>query len=712
VNALREYRGRLYAGLHASNAGAALIWSYDAAAGWAVSSQAGFGGANSAVRSLAVYDGILYAGTSNTEGGQVWSSGGEGWSHVADTGFGDAANVAVTCLTVFKGRLYAATQNSAGSQIWAYDGQNWASVVTSGLQDAANSSVQSLAVHANRLSAGTRNSNGAQLWSSADGIHWTEFSTADWGSAVTTVTALASYGSELYAAISGPPDQGAAVWKYDGVSWRESSSAGFSAASSPLDVNNATITALAVHSDHLYASTANDLYGTQIWFTDGLGWWPSTKTGLGQRENNRAAPALVSYAGALWAGVENSVDGASVWYASPRLGLTVVSEPEFVVAPNRIRYETWITNTLSIDLSGLQAFDTWESSGDCVYDFMGRTHLRWDVGDLRPGESASHKFTLDTHSWCLPQVVTNTVRLQGDNLAPLFAFARTLITEGPPPTPSPTVTPVGPFTLTLQTGLDGYTGVEDTYLSQTSASQHFDQEARMRIGDKQRLNGLLRFDLSAIPATSHISQATLHLYGFDWRFGRDIEVSLHVISRTVTVPEATWIQARQSETWGTAGCQDTKADRRATPEYTFATTGLRSWYEIDARSAVQAWVDGAMDNNGWLLLGPEGDEEVHAFASAEHPTASWRPMLIVSYYTGPQPTVTPTSTVPAATATPTTTEMPPQSPTVSRTATSTLTPSTTASPTMTETSTGPATETPILPFRVYLPLILRPERVR
>jgi hypothetical protein len=294
----------------------------------------------------------------------------------------------------------------------------------------------------------------------------------------------------------------------------------------------------------------------------------------------------------------------------------------------------------------------------------------------------------------------------------MFVFARTLITEGPPPTPSPTLAPIGPFTVTLQRGLGGYEGAEDTYLSQASSSQPFDQEARIRVGDKQRLNGLLRFDLSAIPTSAEISQATLRLYGFDWRFGRDIAVSLHVISRTVTVPEATWIQSRQGETWVVAGCGDTDTDRRATPEYTFTTTGLRTWYEIDARSAVQGWVNEAVVNNGWLVLGPTGDEEVHAFASAEHLTASWRPVLIVTYYTGPQPTVTPTSTLPAATATPTTTETPLETATASPTATSTLISTVAASPTVTETPTGPATETPVLPFRAYLPLILRPERVR
>jgi len=716
--ALHEYRGRLYAGLGSTSTDAALVWAYDAALGWTAAAEAGFGGANTAVNSLAVFNSVLYAGTSNPQGGQVWSSGGEGWSHSADTGFGDPTNVTIKCLGGFEGRLFAGTQNAAGAQVWAYDGDNWTPVVTEGLQDAANTAVTSLAVHAGRLYAGTQNATGAQIWSSGDGSYWTQLLGTGWDPGFSDVTALSSYHNELYAAVAGKPDHGAEVWRYDGLAWRASAVAGFAGPSNPLDTNNVAITSLAVHADQLYAATQNDLYGTQVWFSDGLNWWPSTKTGLGHRENNRAAPGLTSYANLLWAGMENTVEGASVWYASPRLGFSVTSEPEFNVPPNRIRYETRITNTLAIPLTGLQAFDTWESIGDCVYDAMGRTHLRWDVGNLAPGESASYKFTLDTHSWCQPQVVTNTVRLQGDNLAPMFAFARTLITEGPPPTPSPTLAPVGPFTLTLQQGRDGYVGSGDTYLSQNSPSQAFDTEARVRVGDAHRLNGLLRFDLSGIPSGADISRATLSLYGFDWRYGRDIAVSLHVISRTVTVPEATWTQSRSGETWAVSGCGDVNTDRRAAAESTFTTSGLRSWYDIDVSAAVQQWVSGAAPNNGWLLLGPAGDDEVHAFTSAEHPTSSQRPVLVVTYYTAPRPTVTPTATataiptetlLPTATASPTVTST--LTPTQTATATQTLAP--TVSATLTATPTGLATATPpVLPYRVYLPLLRQPERVR
>jgi hypothetical protein len=661
VHALVEYGGRLYAGVVASTTHPALIWAFDEQSEWAPSSEPGFGGPNSGVHAMAVFGNVLYAGTSNPNGGQVWSSGGGGWSHVADNGFDSPANSSIRALAGFKGQLYAGTSNAEGAQVWAYDGQHWTPVVVGGLGDRNNVAVEALSVHGNHLYAGARNANGAQIWSTVDGNSWNPaVSDGLYNRSNTAVLALGSYHGQLYAAVENSSGQGGEIWYYDGIVWRASVRDGFSGASHPLDIHNAAVASLAVHDDVLYAGTINDVFGTQIWFTDGSGWWPSTRTGLGAGENNRAAGALASYQGALWAGMENVVDGAAVWYGSPRLEFTVESKPRVVAPPYRIRYQTRITNTLSTTLTMLQAFDTWESLGNCVYDRGERTHLRWDIGDLAPGESRLHEFTLETHTWCQPQIVTNTVRLQGSNLAPMFAFAKTIITSAPPPTASPTPGPGGPFTATLRQGSHGYTGTLDTYLSQSNPTRRYCDETRIRVGDSQQLAGLIRFDLSIIPSTADVFSASLRLYGLDWAQGRDISIGLYAISRTVDVCETTWNESRAGEQWAVAGCKDMHADRRPNPEVTFTTSGLRQWYNLDVTEAVRGWADESLPNNGLLLLGLPADSEIHAFASAGHAEPALRPMLVVTYFMPPAPTSTPTST-PTETATPTPTASPPGS---------------------------------------------------
>ena len=699
VHALIEYRGRLYAGVVATNTNPVLIWVYDETSGWHVSSQPGFGGPNSAVHALTAYNDLLYAGTSNVNGGQVWASTGAVWIRVANNGFGNPANTSIRSLAEFKGRLYAGTSNVNGAEIWAYGGQDWTRVVTNGLGDRNNATVEGLAVYGDRLYAGTRNANGAQIWSTLDGNNWSIVIDNGFGKVSNlAVTALACYQNHLFAAVENDAGQGGEIWCYDGISWQPSVLGGFA------DINNTAVASLAVHNDVLYAGTINDIYGTQVWFNDGSGWWPSTKMGFGVGKNNRAVKALTSYGDALWAGTENSTDGAAIWYGSSRLGFTVVSKPEVVAPPYAIRYAVYITNTLNITLTNLQAIDYWESSGDCVYDREGRSQIRERIGDLGPGASAFTQFTLYTHSWCQPQVVTNTVRLEGSDLAPMFAFATTVITQAATPTASPTFTssptptPSGPFTATFQQGLNGYIGALDTYLSQSNPTQRYCDEMRIRVGDNLRLAGLIRFDLSSLPSNTNVVTATLRLYGFDWAQGRNISIGVYVISRTVDVCQATWNESRAGEKWAAAGCKDVHTDRRPNPEVTFTTSGLRRWYELNMTEVVRGWVNRSLPNNGLLLLGPSTDSEVHALASGSYSEPTQRPMLIVTYFAGPPPTATPTSTPTGPTRTPTGTLTRTPTPTNTQTATSTstttATPTATSTPTRTATSTHTPTSTP------------------
>ncbi len=654
VHALAEYRGLLYAGLASDRPTPVLIWAFDEQTGWSTSSSAGFGGPNSAVHALAVYNDILYAGTSSPNGGQIWSSGGMGWSHVADNGFDDPANDSIQSLAVFQGRLYAATSNANGAQVWAYDGQRWTRVLSSGLVSANNIAVETLMVHNGRLYAGMRNAQGAQIWSTANGDNWDMVMGNGFGqTSNVAITALAGYHGRLYAAVENSLGHGGEVWHDEWNGWQLSARDGFAGSSNPSDSNNLAVTALAVHNELLYASTVNNVYGTQIWFNDGSGWWPSTKTGLGTGKNNRATRALASYEGGLWAGIENAIDGAAVWYGRPEIEFTVVSRYGAVAPPNRLHYKAEIINTLGITLTGLQAFDTWESSGGCVYDLHGRSHIRWDIGELGPGQSREHQFSLLTHSWCQPQVVINTVRLHGDNLAPMFAFASTVILEAPTPTASPTSsptsspTPILPAIVTFQQGANEYSGALDTHLTEFHPWQRNCNEPRIRVGANNGFAGLIRFDLSSIPTGANVVSATLHLYALQWTHGRDIQIGLYAISRTVDVCQANWNEARSGEPWATAGCKDVYTDRRPDPEVTFITSGLQRWYDLDVSEAVRGWVDGSLPNNGLLLLGPADDSEIHEFASGNHAQQAERPVLSVAYFSAP-PTSTPTQT-PSAT---------------------------------------------------------------
>ena len=681
VCTLASYKGQLYAGVISGSADSPLIWAFSAAAGWERSSLPRFGGPNVAVHALAVYSDALYAGTSNLDGAQVWLSTGGAWTHVADNGINEnPTNVSVQALAVFKGRLYAGTDNVEGAQVWAFDGQSWTRVVDSGLEDQDNVTVESLAVYADRLYAGTRNARGGQVWSTQDGQHWSVVASNGFGQAYNVaVRALAAFQGRLYAAT-----EGGEVWSYDGGSWQPAMPRGLG------DVNNRDVSALAVYDDALYAGTVNPdpIRGAQVWFTEGAGWWPSTKTGFGN-SNNRAVMALLPYAGALWAGTENQLNGAALWSGAPRLQLSLSSRPEVIAPPFSIRYDVRVTNTQSFTLTGLRAIDYWESESNCVYDPEGRPLISVPAGDLAPGQSVTRTFTLYTHSTCGPQVTTNTVRLQGDNLAPMFIFATTVITAAPTPTPSPTFEPQGPFTATFQQGVEGYAGAQDTYLYQGDPTHRYCSQALLNVGYRQQYAGLLRLDVSSLPVTTDVRRAVLRLHAAGWwEDGRNINLGAYAISRTVDVCQATWAEAQAGQAWGLGGCNDVHTDRREAPEASATIAGVHRWCELDVTQAVRGWISGALPNNGLLLRSLASETQVLLFASSDYSKPALRPQLIVTYLTGPTPTATPTNT-PTRTATPTRTI----TPTVTLTPTDTRTPTRTrtASPTATQTRTATAT---------------------
>jgi len=213
------------------------------------------------------------------------------------------------------------------------------------------------------------------------------------------------------------------------------------------------------------------------------------------------------------------------------------------------------------------------------------------------------------------------------------------------PSPSPTV-PGGERTITLQQGLDGYTGGEDTHIYQYASDKNYCQQNALEVGDKQRYAALLRFDLSSIPADAIVSEASLQLYAKGWG-GSNMTLDAHRILRDVNICQVTWNQARNGDNWGVPGGNDTLTDRSAGAESSVTTYGIRKWYHFDLTDLVQDWVNGSLANNGVLLRGASSwSSGKFYFVSAQDEDIRLRPKLVVTYRSGALPfhTATPTNT--------------------------------------------------------------------
>ncbi|MDH7488518.1 MAG: DNRLRE domain-containing protein [Anaerolineae bacterium] len=274
----------------------------------------------------------------------------------------------------------------------------------------------------------------------------------------------------------------------------------------------------------------------------------------------------------------------------------------------------------------------------------------------------------------------------------------------------------------LRQGWNGYTGAQDTYIDSGQPEKNFNtpgESAILRVTSPDRKAGLLKFDVSSIPANARILRATLGFYVLKHSNEGEIDVSAYTLRKAWNPSEATWERASASTPWGANGANSTNGDNRdrdASPTDARSLRRIRyidvtgeqfliddaTWYSLDITSAVREWVANPGINFGVVLKGSVGSTEVQ-IAASEYPVMSLRPCLVITYVEPeappaaletPRPEPSPAAT---ATGTPTVTPTP--------TATSTPTPEPTANPTGTPTPPATPSATPNPPHRLYLPLI-------
>jgi hypothetical protein len=215
----------------------ALVSAQEPGSGWVQVNPDGFGNYhNSAILSLAVFNGQLYAGTLNdSTGGQIWRTG-NAWTAVMTDGFANPNTTGIDHLIEFKGHLYAGTWNWDDSgEVWRSgtgDAGDWTRVVAEGFGDPTNVEVFRFAVFSDTLYAGTRvytSMHGAEIWRNGSG---------------------------------------------DSGDWQRVVSNGFDG-----DVNNTAVLSFETFNGCLYAGTASRVYGTsqstggEVWRTnDGITW--------------------------------------------------------------------------------------------------------------------------------------------------------------------------------------------------------------------------------------------------------------------------------------------------------------------------------------------------------------------------------------------------------------------------------------------------------
>ncbi len=208
------------------------------------------------------------------------------------------------------------------------------------------------------------------------------------------------------------------------------------------------------------------------------------------------------------------------------------------------------------------------------------------------------------------------------------------------PSPVPTRGPGDPVTTV-------FTSTKDNTLFSESGAESNGVGDAFYIGKTQAdlRRGLVAFDLGAIPPGSVILSATVqlnslrdnngpqtaYLHRANAPWGEGGSTSTGGTGAPAQQGDATWSHRFYTSTlWSAPGGDYVATDSTSVTINLSGTVVLPSSPQLVAD--VQAWVNSPSSNNGWFVIGNEGQtQSAKQIASREHPTAAKRPVLSLTY---------------------------------------------------------------------------------
>ncbi|MBC7234620.1 MAG: DNRLRE domain-containing protein [Chloroflexi bacterium] len=242
-----------------------------------------------------------------------------------------------------------------------------------------------------------------------------------------------------------------------------------------------------------------------------------------------------------------------------------------------------------------------------------------------------------------------------------------IATQVPQPTRTNTP-PAGVLELVLQQGLNGYTGFEDTFISDWEPTTNYYLAWNVELRSPHIKRTLIKADLSSLPPGTVIEEAILTLFSSE-DSPLPVQAQVFKMLRFWEGKEVTWQRPQLGAVWSEPGANGVGSDRAGVPEYQrqiFPTVGSYEFYpfDFDVTALVQDWVNNPLTNQGLMITSDTLTASEFAFRSSEYNDIRYRPKLTIRYRQGPTFTPTPTVTgtltdTPTPSVTPTATETPP-----------------------------------------------------
>lgn len=178
---MEVWNSAIYAGVGRVDTSARIYRSFNGTTWSLVEDDFGHVGLSTLV-DLHPFDGRLYASVGSEAvptTAEIWRSDTDGdtWTQFGADGLGDAGNTEFFQFEEFNGMLYVGSRNAGGGQLFRTDGTTWEEITNDGFGDVNNDIIWSLKSWGGYLWAGTSNDNGAQVWRSTTGDagSWTKY---------------------------------------------------------------------------------------------------------------------------------------------------------------------------------------------------------------------------------------------------------------------------------------------------------------------------------------------------------------------------------------------------------------------------------------------------------------------------------------------------------------------------------------------------------
>ena len=294
----------------------------------------------------------------------------------------------------------------------------------------------------------------------------------------------------------------------------------------------------------------------------------------------------------------------------------------------------------------------WEEVGASASE--DRTVLPADSGIVAGAGWYQHKVTGLVQNWVLDASSNNglLVASTDQRYAELYQFCsaeyptvalrprlrvRYLVT-GVAPAPVAPVPDVPQVMMSFQEGADGYVGCVDTYIESTDPDANHGQDQVLLVRGRVNTSGLVRFDISQLPANAVVLQAYVQLNASAESDAQPLEVASYPVLRSWVAGEATWNNATAGALWGQAGSTGT-TDRPAAPSDREMLNGA-GWCQWNVTDMVEAWADNPSSNYGLLLESPDQRwSAAYRFIATGHVADFSYPRLVVTYAEGVGPSV-------------------------------------------------------------------------